>query len=56
MEEEYGKIEGEIKDVGLEVVTGDDQSHRDDAEVNDHLVLKMAELFIMIRSSQGRGR
>ena len=54
-EEEHGKIEGEIKDVGLEVVTGDDQSHRDDAEVNDHLVLKMAELFIVVRSSQERG-
>ena len=61
VEEEYGKIEGEIEDVryrmlGWIVVTGDDQSNRDDAEVNDHLVLKMAELFIMIRSSQERGR
>ena len=54
MEEEYGKIEGEIEDVGMEVVTGDDQSNRDDAEVNDHLVLKMAELFIVVRSSQER--
>ena len=54
MEEEYGKIEGEIEDVGFEEVTGDDHSNRDDAEVNDHLVLKMAELFIMIRSSQER--
>ena len=52
MEEEYGKIEGEIEDVGMEVVTGDDQSNRDDAEVNDHLVLKMAELFIVVRSSR----
>ena len=56
VEEEYGKIEGEIEDVGLEVVTGDDHSNRDADEVNDDLVLKMAELFIMIRSSQERGR
>ena len=26
VEEEYGKIEGEIEDVGLEVVTGDDHA------------------------------
>ena len=54
MEEEYGKIEGEIEDVGLDVVTGDDYSNRDDAEVNYDLVLKMAELFIVVRSSQER--
>ena len=55
MEEEYGKIEGEVEDVGLDVVTGDDHTNGDDADVNDDLVLKMAELFIMIRSSQERG-
>ena len=54
VEEEYGKIEGEIEDVGLDVVTGDDHTNGDDADVNDDLVLKMAELFIMIRSSQER--
>ena len=52
VEEEYGKIEGEIEDVRLDVVTGDDHSNGDDAEVNDHLVLKMAELFIVVRSSR----
>ena len=40
----------------MEVVSGDDHSNRDADEVNDDLVLKMAELFIMIRSSQERGR
>ena len=54
VEEEYGKIEGEIEVVGLEVVIGDDNSNRDDAEVNYDLVLKMAELFIVVRSSQER--
>ena len=38
MEEEYGKIEGEIEDVRLDVVTGDDHSNRYRAEVNDDLV------------------
>ena len=38
VEEEYGKIEGEIEDVGLDVVTGDYHSNRYRAEVNDDLV------------------
>ena len=33
MEEEYGKIEGEIEDVGLDVVTGDDHTNGDDADI-----------------------
>ena len=36
-------------------MTDNNHSNGDDAEVNDHLVLKMAELFIVVRSSQERG-
>ena len=37
MEEEYGKIEGEIEDVRLDLVIGDDHSNRHDVEVNEDL-------------------